>query len=878
MRAVGERRARRLTIGLAAAILLATLLGGGGLLWVTGERRARSARSSRAVGQALADGRELLAAARSAPVALLEPWNAALAAARGAHDLAASDAPEEDRRATAELLSLVQGEHRAATGRQQAWKQDQAMQGRLQTIRSRRGEGADLRETDAAYAAAFQAHGLDPATGHVDGRAIAGSGIAADLVAALDEWAWVRRRLGGADDPLATTLYELATAADSDAVRAAVRTAARSSSSEDLDRLASGPLSPESAGLLGRHLALAGDAEGAVRVLCPAWRTRPDDFWLAFELAEALTLLAEPAWKEAIAYYRAALAANPASRGAWERLAVALRRGGELEEAAALWHHALTVEPDDLTPYRHLVELHAERGDLDAAIAEFEGDALTSRSDPRPFVGIGHAFSLRGDWERAVPLFEQALVFAPGDPAIRRYLTEALLWSGRVERARATIDAVLEDYPEDAAAWEMLHRVLAVSDDPEAALEAVRRAAEIEPETTLYVFGVASALHCLGKLDEAQQVGERLVAMAPYEPLAHGVLGAVLLATGETEQALERLEHAVQLIRDGLEAAPWGITAIGVYDREVQEYRYRYVPGWDPNMGPARLQMAQARTRLGDLDGALAALDVLPWRAEFGIAADWLRQRIYMRTGRHAEALPLLLRIAQDPTAGAEIHLRLGHCLLAAGRQQEGRQALMDSYASIPWPPYWHYPESAWAADVETTLAFTAALPAADDVLDLRATPHERVIQALHCDAIGRHLDALRLYRSAFAVDPSTARSSLPWPLPFPSAFAAAQSALEVGCAVSTDAETLDETQRTALRREALEWMRSALDTLVSSARGTPDPGNTRLLVVAGMWPTMDELAAVHEERSLQALPAEEAQAWRAFWEQVMRAVEKAGG
>src|SRR5262249_36649164 len=64
--AAQERKARRVTLALAAAVLLTMLLGGGGWLWLHSQRAAKLADNNRAVNEALTEARGLREQARTA--------------------------------------------------------------------------------------------------------------------------------------------------------------------------------------------------------------------------------------------------------------------------------------------------------------------------------------------------------------------------------------------------------------------------------------------------------------------------------------------------------------------------------------------------------------------------------------------------------------------------------------------------------------------------------------------------------------------------------------------------------------------------------------------------------------------------------------------
>jgi serine/threonine-protein kinase len=86
-RARAERRARRMTVGLAASVLFAGALGAAGWTWVERDRVARVATRSAQVNTALQEATGLRGQAQGAAVGDLVPWTKALAAADKARDL-----------------------------------------------------------------------------------------------------------------------------------------------------------------------------------------------------------------------------------------------------------------------------------------------------------------------------------------------------------------------------------------------------------------------------------------------------------------------------------------------------------------------------------------------------------------------------------------------------------------------------------------------------------------------------------------------------------------------------------------------------------------------------------------------------------------------
>jgi serine/threonine-protein kinase len=182
-RAVEERRRRKLQLGLAASLLALTTAGGLGTTYILQQRQARAA----AVDQVLARASLLRDLAREHAD---DParWQVALAAI----DQAASAAGSEARPRLAALRDEIQA------GSQDS-EADRRLLERLIDIRSAEADDHGGSASDANYTEAFREAGLDlaaltpaEAASRIRSRP---QPVVAALLAALDDWADVRRRM-----------------------------------------------------------------------------------------------------------------------------------------------------------------------------------------------------------------------------------------------------------------------------------------------------------------------------------------------------------------------------------------------------------------------------------------------------------------------------------------------------------------------------------------------------------------------------------------------------------------------------------------------------------------------------------------------------------
>ncbi|MDQ2102116.1 tetratricopeptide repeat protein [Azospirillum isscasi] len=222
---------------------------------------------------------------------------------------------------------------------------------------------------------------------------------------------------------------------------------------------------------------------------------------------------------EAEAAYRAALRHQPGDAGTWKNLGVALEGLGRSAEAEAAYREALARNPDHAVTLNNLGGLALAAGRLEEAGAAGRRMAALNPADRLAWMLLGNAAHAAGRWAEAVRVNAVAVRLAPDDPAPRRNLANALAVSGRrVEAvaeyrallglrpdspavavelavelcglhdtagALAVLRGVIGRHPDHGAAWRVLGRVLgralAGGFQPDAALDALRRAVALDP-------------------------------------------------------------------------------------------------------------------------------------------------------------------------------------------------------------------------------------------------------------------------------------------------------------------------------------------------------------------------------------------------------------
>lgn len=341
-RAAGERKRRLLAVGLGASLFALTVFVGGGGLWLSRQRATRVEAANREATASLREATLLLGQARAARQGELTPWVEATQASKQAEALVARpEVSPQLRREITELVTTIARERVQAEAR----SKDNRMVQRLVTIHANIAQDLNFVRADREFATAFREYLID-----VDrlesadaGARVAATPIAAEMVDALDQWAFVRRVANPRDASKARRLSAVAVAADPDSWRCQLRQAldldnadlkrARSTLLELADSAPEEALHRESVSRLAYALGQLGERETESSLLRRAQRAHPDNFWINHDLARSLMAARQP--EEAVRFYSAALAARPRSDVALVGLGEALRAAGKVDEAAA---------------------------------------------------------------------------------------------------------------------------------------------------------------------------------------------------------------------------------------------------------------------------------------------------------------------------------------------------------------------------------------------------------------------------------------------------------------------------------------------------------------------------------------------------------------
>jgi serine/threonine protein kinase/predicted Zn-dependent protease len=661
----------------AAVLLAAGLAVAGTVGWTAHARSAERAEAGRRAEEFLADADRLEQAGRWAEaLALVERASAVLEATGNA---ALCERVHYRKRVLALVLRA------------------EAIRMEMATVRD---EDFDFPLGDRLYVEAFREYGLD-----VD--ALAPADVAGGLpegtargvvVAALDDWALVRREVWEKGDRGWEHLLAAARAADPDPWRDRVRAAwqqihldrpSKVNEATELVRerilsagrergrndaalrqlLDSAPLDQLQPGMVMYLVHIAGHHPAVLAMLREAQRRRPGDFWLNHTLGRELKLT-EP--REAVPFFRAALALRPESPSVLANLGMALSDSGQFDEAIAITNRALHLKPDFARAHNNLGVALAGKGAHGEAAAAYREAVRLQPGNWVNHYNLGTALWHERRFGEAIDALRESIRLRPGYAGTFLNLGNALSDSGAGDEAIAAYREAIRLRPNYAEAYGALGSALAVHKrDYDGAVSAYRRAIELQPDFHGHHSNLGFAQYRKGALDPAITAYRQAIRLKPDDIINRQRLAAVLARK-----------------------KAWGEVVVVV--RELVRLQ--------PDNTEFRFALGDALAAKGDLDESIAAIrEAIRLKPD---EAGWHHylSGLFLRKQAWADASAAARDAIRLKPGFAEAHCHLGHALREQGHYQEALAALRRGHELGSRNPGWRFPSARWVKEC-TTLA-----------------------------------------------------------------------------------------------------------------------------------------------------------------------------
>ena len=859
-----------MTLGLSAAVLALVTLGGGGAAMYFQERQSRTAR----LELALREAKLLRDQAQADPDGEPVKWQRAVEALKRADDLLGPLIATESQRQVRKLRDEVMSSSQAA-------ERDAKLVRDVVDIRSAEADDPGGSASDAAYAAAFHAAGLDIDALGPDAAALKvksrPSAVALALTAAVDDWA-VHRRLARPQDIEGwQRLVAMARAVDPDKTRGRLRQLwsepDRKAQREPLLNLArdADPQNwpPRSLTLLAGALVNAGEREAAVELLRRAQAEHPGDVWVNYWLARHLEELHPPRMDEAIRYYSVARALRPETA---HELAHALATRGHGDQAVVIFRDLTQRRPDNGRHWVCLGVLLGNRGDraesdvaLEKAVAILRAAVRLKPDDTAAHSNLGLALSNQGKLAEAIAEYREAIRLKPDDAVAHTNLGGALRKQGKRAEAIAEYREAIRLKPDFAAAHFDLATVLDQQRSLAEAIAEYREAIRLKPDAMAHA-NLAAVLADQGKLPEAIAAYREAIRLKPDYAEAHSDLGLTLRKQGKMAEVITEYREAIRLKPD-LVGAHFNL---GTFLCDVtQDYpaaiaQFREAIRLKPNNAQAHLCLGIALRHHGELMEAIGE-----YREAIRLAPDLAGAHVglgnvFVDQGNRDEAVAAYREAIRLRPGHAEAHCNLADVLTQQGKLSESLAEYRRGHELGSKRPGWPYPSERWVHEAERRVKLEKRLAA---VLRGAEKPKDAPEMLGFADVARitlRQSASVRLYADAFREDPKLAEDMIAR-----NRYNAACAAALAAAGTSDEKPPLADEVKNECRKQALAWLEADLAYWTKEADTGKPEAKALLSQTLQDWKHDAELAGIRDEIPLKALPEEEQKAWRTLWARV---------
>jgi tetratricopeptide (TPR) repeat protein len=392
---------------------------------------------------------------------------------------------------------------------------------------------------------------MEPGQQKETARLIQESAIRDQLLAAMDDWAWVAYVRKKPDLDLCSRLLVVARLADPDPWRDQVRDLALWENPVDIVKLADAVqkdpttlarLSPQMLVLIS-HLLPDGKREPWLR---KAQSVHPADFWLNFGLASVLARNKAKA-PEASGFYRVALAIRPKTPAVYTNLGLAFYDQKDLPAAVDAHKKALAIDDKIAPVWYNLGIALADQKDLPAAIDAYKKALAIDAKFAPAWNGLGTARQDQKDLRAAIDAYKKALAidskFAMAWYNLGHALDEQNDLPGAIDayKKALAIDAKF------AMAWNNLGITLANQKDLPAAIDAYKKALDIDAKYAPTWYNLGIALYDQKDLPAAIDAYKKALALDAKLAKAWNNLGMALGDQKDLPAAIDAFTKVINL-------------------------------------------------------------------------------------------------------------------------------------------------------------------------------------------------------------------------------------------------------------------------------------------------------------------------------------------
>lgn len=353
------------------------------------------------------------------------------------------------------------------------------------------------------------------------------------------------------------------------------------------------------------------------------------------------------------------------------RQALTAASRGMLADACAIGERALAGGGDVAALNAMLGMFRRQSGDIDASIRHLRIAHAARPRDLKIASNLATALAESGQHREALEVITDDLDQADRSMQLARlrgFLAQDL---EEFAVAISCYERVVAALPSDWEAWNNLGNARRCLGDFEGSISALRRAAEIEPDSPPVRLNLAVAIGAAGDLQESERQLRALAAELPFETQPLQELHALLKEQLRDDEALETIEEAVR--RDPSNVGL--LLALGSHQSQMQHYgaaelAYQRAIAIEPSNGGANLGLALVYELTNRTQQLFELVGEAEKRVIDAAMLAFIRAFCFRRQKLYDEGLKALEQVPETMESPRRAHLH-GQLLQGAGRHDE---------------------------------------------------------------------------------------------------------------------------------------------------------------------------------------------------------------
>ena len=353
------------------------------------------------------------------------------------------------------------------------------------------------------------------------------------------------------------------------------------------------------------------------------------------------------------------------------REAITAAGSGKISDAVTIGEHALADGGDPAALNAMLGTLHCQTGNLDAGIRHLRAAQQVRPADHVIASNLATALAQQGDHAGALEVLSEEIAKADPTMGLQRIRAFLAQEARNFDVSIAAYEAIVTAAPDDWESWNNLGNARRLSGDLTGGVTALRRAAELNPDSSPVRLNYATALAAAGQIDEAERQLRRMADDFPADVMSLRELHAIMKELGREEAALEAIEEAVRRAPADVDLLmALASHRLSMLHTDAAEDAYRQVLDLQPNHDLANLGLAVVFELSNRVDDLASLVEDVQQRGVGKDSLNFIRAMDHRRSGRFAAGLAALECVPEDLESTRRYHL-LGQLQEGAGNHDE---------------------------------------------------------------------------------------------------------------------------------------------------------------------------------------------------------------